>query len=131
MYKHPRVWYMSCSRDSLSQRPFERPRKNGHRYPWWIESILPAHAFGRRRHTPQTRATACHVWTWCWKVRSVTLTKYCLSDRLELDWTFLRWLSIRAHGSMALVGHDWQPTYQAVDGGDQGRMRLVGTTQKA
>ena len=31
----------------------------------------------------------------------------------------------------ALVGHDWQTTYQAVDEGDQGRMRLVGTTAKA
>ena len=31
----------------------------------------------------------------------------------------------------ALVGHDWRTTYQAVDEGDQGRMRLVGTTAKA
>ena len=79
---------------------------------------------------PCQYSSHCHVWTWSWKI-SVTLTKYRLLDRLELDRTLLRWLSIRAHGSMALVGHDWQSTYQAVDGGDQGRMRLVGTTQKA
>ena len=59
MYKQPYVLYMSCSKNSLSQRPFERPRKNGHRDTLGGESVnLLAQL--RVQAEPMTRATAFH-----------------------------------------------------------------------